>query len=348
MFTLFDYQSFTSEFCVKIKITMKRLILSDESLNSHGFWVKTPGIDMTRFQKNPVMLFNHHRTTNGKKDEILPIGRWEDLRIENGVLTGTPVFDEKDEFALKIKNKVEDGFLSGCSIGITVKEWSEKAEDLKPGQQYPTVTVCELMEVSIVDIPSNPNSAGGVVLYDNDDNVITLADGRLPEGIFNKPKTLSMNKDLALKLGLSETATVEECCAAIDRLNAKDAEIQTLKSEKANLENEVKTLKAEKMAEKKDEAEKLVDEAVRDGRIDAKAKERFEKLFESDFDNAKVILESIPKRTPMSTSVVPEGSGKFEKMSWDELDKQELLAELKVKDPALYEKKYNEKFNKQN
>lgn len=327
---------------------MKRMILSDEGLNSHGFWVRTSGIDLTRFEKNPVMLFNHHRTCMGRRDEILPIGRWEDLKVEDGVLTGVPVFDGKDEFAVRIRDKVEGGFLCGCSVGIRVRKWSDSPEDLKPGQQYPTATACELMEVSIVDIPSNPNSAGGVVLYDSDENVITLADGRLPEGIINKLNAKPMNKDLALKLGLPETATEDECCAAVDRLNAKDAEIQTLKSEKANLEEEVRTLKAGKAEAEKAEAVKLVDEAVRDGRIDAKAKGRFEKLFESDFDNAKAILESIPRRTPMGGSVVPEGNGRFEKMSWDELDRQELLAELKVKDPALYQKKFDEKFNQNN
>lgn len=50
----------------------------------------------------------------------------------------------------------------------------------------------------------------------------------------------------------------------------------------------------------------------------------------------------------MGGSVVPEGNGRFEKMSWDELDRQELLAELKVKDPALYQKKFDEKFNQNN
>lgn len=310
--------------------------------------MRTSGIDLTRFEKNPVMLFNHHRTCMGRRDEILPIGRWEDLKVEDGVLTGVPVFDGKDEFAVRIRDKVEGGFLCGCSVGIRVRKWSDSPEDLKPGQQYPTATACELMEVSIVDIPSNPNSAGGVVLYDSDENVITLADGRLPEGIINKLNTKPMNKDLALKLGLPETATEDECCAAVDRLNAKDAEIQTLKSEKANLEEELKTLHAERNAAKKAEATKLIDEAVKDGRIDAKAKEQFEKLFESDFDNAKAILESIPRRTPMGGSVVPEGNGRFEKMSWDELDRQELLAELKVKDPALYQKKFDEKFNQNN
>ena len=106
------------------------MILSDESINSYGFWVLTEGIGMERFLKNPIMLFNHHRTSRGKTDEILPIGRWENLTVENGVLYGTPVFDEKDEFAMKIKSKLESGILSSCSIGISVKTWSEDAKYL--------------------------------------------------------------------------------------------------------------------------------------------------------------------------------------------------------------------------
>lgn len=313
------------------------MILSDESLNSYGFWVKTDGISLDRFLKNPIMLYNHHRTGCGKTDEILPIGRWEDLEVKDGVLTGVPVFDENDEFAAKIKSKVENGFLTGCSIGISVTSWSENKEDLKQGQIYPTAMTCELMEVSIVDIPANPNSAGGVILYDNEENVITLADGVLPEGIINKLKTNTMSKEIALKLGLAETAGQEECAKAID----------ALKADKTRLENEVADLKKEKNDKLKAESAALIDDAIKTGRIDAKAKGQFEKLFESDFDNAKSILEAIPQRVPLKQRINNEQTDKgFEKMSWDELDKKELLAELKAKDPALYERKFNEKFKK--
>lgn len=313
------------------------MILSDESLNSYGFWVRTDGISLDRFLKNPIMLYNHHRTGYGKTDEILPIGRWENLEVKDGVLTGVPVFDENDEFALKIKSKVENGFLTGCSIGISVTSWSENKEDLKQGQVYPTAMTCELMEVSIVDIPANPNSAGGVILYDNEENVITLADGVLPEGIINKLKTNTMSKEIALKLGLAETAGQEECARAID----------ALKADKTRLENEVADLKKEKNDKLKAESAALIDDAIKTGRIDAKAKGQFEKLFESDFDNAKSILEAIPQRVPLKQRINNEQTDKgFEKMSWDELDKKELLAELKAKDPALYERKFNEKFKK--
>jgi len=316
---------------------MKRMILSDESINSYGFWVKTEGISLERFLKNPIMLYNHHRTGCGKTDEILPIGRWENLEINNGVLTGEPVFDENDEFAMKIKSKVENGFLTGCSIGITVTSWSEKNEDLKQGQIYPTAMTCELMEVSIVDIPANPNSAGGVILYDKEENVITLADGVLPEGIINKLNSNKMSKEIALKLGLSETASQEECTKAID----------ALKADKTRLEKENADLKKEKVDALKAESAKLINDAIKTGRIDAKAKEQFEKLFESDFDNAKSILEAIPQRVPLKQRINEQTGNGFEKMSWDELDRKELLAELKEKDPALYERKYNEKFKKE-
>ena len=326
-------------FAPKNEVQMKRMILSDESINSYGFWVLTEGISMERFLKNPIMLFNHHRTSRGKTDEILPIGRWENLTVENGVLYGTPVFDEKDEFAMKIRSKLESGILSSCSIGISVKTWSEDVKYLKPGQQYPTAVACELMEVSIVDIPSNPNAAGGLILYDDNENMITLADGTLPEGIINKLNSKKMSEKIALKLGLPTTATVDEIILAIDKVGAaKDTEIATLKAE-------LKTLKDEKAQSLKAQADTLINEAVQDGRIDAKAKEKFEKLFESDFEGAKTILESISKRNPMGAEVTNNVSD-LEKLSWDELDKLEKLAELKAKDPALYEKKYNEKFNK--
>ena len=151
---------------------MKRIVISDESINSRGFWVKTDGIDLSAFLKNPIMLWNHNRDWNGTINTQLPIGYWKDLRIENGVLTGEPVFDEKDEFAVRIKQKYEDGILNACSIGFTAIEWSDAPEMLKPGQSVSTVTRCRLKEISICDIPSNANAT--VVLYDDDNKVINL------------------------------------------------------------------------------------------------------------------------------------------------------------------------------
>lgn len=70
-----------------------RFICSDETLNSYGFYVLTAGIDMRKFLQNPIMLWNHSRSY-GSKNDVLPIGRWENLKVEGGRLMADAVFDE--------------------------------------------------------------------------------------------------------------------------------------------------------------------------------------------------------------------------------------------------------------
>lgn len=135
-----------------------RFTLSDESVNSYGTRVLTSGIDLSRFRTNPVMFYGHDRTK-------LPIGRWEDIRVENGVLTANPVFDSEDTFAQEVRRKVEKGFLKAASIGFDVIETSDEPRYLAKGQKRATVTKSRLVEASIVDIPANANSLVAVKLY---------------------------------------------------------------------------------------------------------------------------------------------------------------------------------------
>ena len=122
-------------------------LVSDESDNSHGFKVLTEGIDITQFEKNPIMLYMHERPTI--------IGRWENLKKEDGKLYADAVFDTESEKGKEIARQVEKDFLRGASIGITYQK-----EDLKNG----VLEKCRLFEISIVDIGSNPNA---LKLYDN-------------------------------------------------------------------------------------------------------------------------------------------------------------------------------------
>lgn len=133
-------------------------ILSDNSVNSHGFIVKTEGIDTTRFCKNPIMLYNHDR--NGGI-----IGRWEKLRVVDGKLLADAVFDEKDGLGAMINDKVKRGFINSVSIGMNPLE-----ETIENGIK--TVIKSELVEVSIVDIPANPNA---VKTLRNSKNMLLLS-----------------------------------------------------------------------------------------------------------------------------------------------------------------------------
>ena len=139
---------------------MATFIVSDGSVNRFGFPVVTEGIQLDAFIKNPVMLYMHLRDGDffSTAPENVPIGRWENLRIENGNLLADAVFDEGDDFAMEIKRKVDDGFLNAASIGIEILAISEDADDMLPGQTRPTVLKSELLEISIVDIPANSNA----------------------------------------------------------------------------------------------------------------------------------------------------------------------------------------------
>ena len=325
---------------------MKRIVISDESINSYGFWVMTDGIDLSAFLKNPVMLWNHNRGGLGVTSDQLPIGIWKDLRIENGVLTGEPVFDENDEFAVKIKQKYESGILNACSIGFAPLEWSDAPEMLKEGQKVATVTRCRLLEISICDIPSNANAT--VVLYDDDNKVINLSD--LPNKAIGPKINNNMPKEIALTLGLDENASPQACVNAITELKSEiashEATRQNLEEENRQMRLRLKAIDDAAAEAQKQEVVNLLDDAVKSGRIDATARPKFEKLFELDHEAAKTALAALPERKPMEAKPAGTGDSDLCKMSWDELDKADRLLELKTKYPEIYQQKFNEKFNK--
>lgn len=133
-------------------------ILSDETINERGYRILTSGIDLERFQKNPIMLWMHRRDDGYDFSQVLPIGKWDNVRVEDGKLMADPVFDQKDNFAKLIQYKVEQGIVKGASIGIRTVEISDDPKFIEKGQTRSTVTKCELYEASIVDIPANKNT----------------------------------------------------------------------------------------------------------------------------------------------------------------------------------------------
>lgn len=173
---------------------MKRALFTDETVNRYGFRVLTSGGRLDGFKKNPVMLFNHDRYS---RDYAGPIGKWTDLKVEENAISGAPEFDLEDDFAKKIANKWQKGFLNATSIGFTVLKISTDEKDMLPGQRYGTITEWELKEVSIVDIPANKNA---LKLYDKEGNEIKLDDetelmklGFVPQKKDNqKPNTMKI------------------------------------------------------------------------------------------------------------------------------------------------------------
>lgn len=331
---------------------MKTFVLLDETLNEYGFWIPLAGLDVEQFKKNPIMLWMHNRAWRGTEDEVLPIGRWDNVRVEGGKLLADAVFDDNDEFASKIGDKVENGFLKMASVGVRIMVLSSDPKDLKPGQTRETPIKCKLKEASIVDIGGLDNALS-LAFYDADDKLIELSDSgeNLPIKLLSEnnqqtTEMIELKKTVGL-LKLTDKATDEEIAAEVSKL--QDSET-TLKSENAKLSEKIQALEDKQKNENKAEAIALVDAAVKDGRIDASGKDSFLKLFENDHASAKVTLASIPARKSAKEDLKDNkgesDAEKLSKLSWEELDKQGKLELLKSANLEAFKEKFKNKFGK--
>ena len=140
----------------------KTFVVSDESTNSYGFNVLTDGIDLSRFEKNPIMFYQH--------DSQKVIGKWENVRKEGNQLLADAVFDTESELGKEVSRKVEQGFLKATSLGISFQR-TDLSSDNK-------LSKCLLHEISIVSIGSNHNA---LKLYNDDSEFISLAFGSILE-----------------------------------------------------------------------------------------------------------------------------------------------------------------------
>lgn len=304
----------------------KTFVMSDESLNSYGFRVLTSGIDLSDFSKNPLAFYNHNTYD-------LPIGKWENIRIEKGQLLGDFVPDERDEEAMEIWNKIEGGFLNACSIGIKTVECSADPKFLMPGQTYETVTKSQLRECSIVNIPSNKNA---LRLYDESEMIMLSASASDLSPILPKIielKTIEsiendMNK-LKNYLELGENANEDD---VLKILTEKDKSLKELNEKLSKLEAEKIATEILTLCEKKGVA-----------KVDA---EKYVKLAEKDLETVKHILSAMSDYVPASTQLnTGKASGILAKLEerkewsfsdWQKKDDKGLL-ELKNNFQAEYE-----------
>lgn len=319
-------------------------ILHDDSVNTYRFRMLTSGANLDEFRRNPVMFLHHN-------DYDLPIGRWENIRVEGSQILADAVFDELDDQAMKVKGKVDRGFIRMASIGAWAPE--EKTEDpamMLPGQTGPTVTKWTVREASIVAIGANHNalrmynrSTGELIDLSDTDAVLRLMD----DLSIKKNDNMSTLKTI---LNLQDNASDADIETAVQNLQQEN---ESLKQTNATLEDENKRLKDEadkaetqRKEMQKTEAVKLVDAAVRDGRLDASGKDAFIALFDTDFERAKATLNSIPKVKSVVSQIEEQQVElkDFVSKSWDELDRAGLLPKLKDAAPEIYAQKFKAEF----
>jgi HK97 family phage major capsid protein len=112
------------------------------------------GWDLRAFNANPVILYNHDAGDGGflglGRKDVLPIGKGRAYVEANALLVDVQ-FDQADDFAKKVEQKVDGGFLNAVSVRYTIPDGAYE-ENSKGGLDS---TSQELLEISIVTIPGN-------------------------------------------------------------------------------------------------------------------------------------------------------------------------------------------------
>lgn len=298
----------------------KETIISTEAVNCYGTRILTGGIDLSQYERNPVLLWMHERS--GK--DHMPIGRMENLRRDGDKLIGTPIFDEKDSFAQQIADKWERGFLRMVSMGIEILETSADIDLILPGQTRETITKCRLEEVSIVDIGANDDA----LQLQRGGKVLTLSQGgddaSLPHIKHNQNNTY-MIEQIKQTLELSAEATDEEVLSAL-RTVCREAK-------------EARTMELQRITD-------MVDGAIAERRISAEQKPMFLELGKaSGSEVLRQTLAMIPQQGKPS-SVIREQTGGHATAQYAKLSDmpEEEIAKLKEENPSEYARLYKAEY----
>ncbi len=128
-----------------------KFVASTANPDRYGDVVDQKGWDLRAYNRNPVVLFNHNPSQ-------MPIGKGK-AYVENDQLMLEVEFDQKDDMAKTIEQKVRDGYINAVSVGFqpskTIARSSLPADHPYHGKSGSYFQSSELLEVSIVTIPAN-------------------------------------------------------------------------------------------------------------------------------------------------------------------------------------------------
>ena len=120
-----------------------KVVASDETVDRAGEVIKVSWRDLLNFMKNPVIVANHIY----KVENI--IWKATNVFVENDKLVVEWVFATTD-LAQDVRKLYDGGFLKTVSVGFIPKERDPENQRI--------ITRAELLEVSFVPVPCNPNA----------------------------------------------------------------------------------------------------------------------------------------------------------------------------------------------
>ncbi len=290
---------------------MARFVLNDEKkVNSYGFRILNAGIDLTRFNGNPIMLNQHENSTSSV------VGRWKDIQIVDGKLTAESEFDNEDAEAKALAGKVERGFIKGASMGVSFNH-----NDMKLAKDgIYELTRCQLFEASICAIPSNENALS---LFAQDGHRLDKNEITLQLSHFKKFTGMYFLTQLIEILGLPNEANENGVLEA------------------------VKTLVDSQSTEKEKKIQQMLELAVTEYNLDAPDVEFWREAAVKDFDRVEsMLLAPAKKRIYLSKMVNNTHKDGEHRLSWTLEDYRKKDPKALENNPELFKKLFEQENKK--
>ena len=171
---------------------------SNETKDRDGEVIKASAWELDNYKKNPVVQFAH------KYDEP-PVGKSPGIAVVNGVLKLPVQFPPAGvyEFADIVYNLAKGGYLSAVSVGFIPKEFDRAKKEGDPSRTY---TKVELLEVSIVPVPSNPDA----IVSAREAGVITVKQFQMLSPEAKKPSQNEIKDQLDYTLSLIKDGNLND------------------------------------------------------------------------------------------------------------------------------------------
>ena len=137
-------------------------VISDETRDRHGTVIPVSAWKIDRYNRNGIVGYMHDVYGRETNNPDMILGRGEAF-VEGDKLIGRVTFEPEqiNPLAEKIFQKILHGTLNATSVGfreVTKGKWGEKDEAVTGKTPTYYFGEVELLEFSIVNIPSNPNA----------------------------------------------------------------------------------------------------------------------------------------------------------------------------------------------
>jgi HK97 family phage prohead protease len=258
---------------------------SDETLDAHESVIKASGWKLDRYRNNPIVIWGHN--SHGEPNDV--IGKAENVRVDDNRLHGDVriVPAGTTTKADEVWGLVQADVLRGVSVGFRVvgHHWERPSKE----EELLVIDEAELVELSLVPVPSNPNTLiQQVRSLEMAKHAQQQELERAPEKTTQGEQTMSempqvLPPKLAALLGVEDISGAERAISAL-KLGQEQ-----LEKRNAELQSKLDAIEAEVLTAAKAEREAVVDDLIMRGVIGSELREHALTLAAADMSAFKAL-----------------------------------------------------------